>query len=455
MKILRYLLIIMIHIGICHCFLLDRYKLSSYKSPYSSINARARTSTGQTISISSYDALSMQHHANNYDNMPSSWVMMGIQPSVSYIPRYSVYSPKPIHGYSTYLSSGSSTRLASSTSLDIKTNEPPFYLKIMRLVLGLYSLLVLDKSFAQLFRKYSIAFPSALGGMIAIFTTLSVVNVVDNKLADALLTEYLPALSFLRAWLALFFIPPLVVIPLKASLLSSNAYQLLIVMVVGFVMSLLSSAVVAKSFMKSEPTASNRTSEVEPISMNKVDSPAKSPSSPPSVLPNPTMALVLSLVSFLYTGQPILLKMRISSRAFIYEFVITLSRYQSSSRKPVIRSIIQAKSSCLLPIHNRFLSRRESMDLTCSEENRSSSAHHRDAFHRLTIHPQLYCQPTLPQHVEHLLWSRIRCRRSHLIDARTSHPELRHSTFPISRPPHLQLTAGILDILIFCCLRAS
>lgn len=152
-------------------------------------------------------------------------------------------------------SSESGKRLYSTSQplLSQTTNNAA---NLSKMVLGLAFLKYIDKYLSTLFRLRNIQFPSSLGGMIGIFSILTSISVFNSSVSNAILEQFMPALSFMRVWLALFFIPPLVVLPLKYSLLSKNASQLISVIVVGFIGSLMSSGIIAELFGRRKKKAS-------------------------------------------------------------------------------------------------------------------------------------------------------------------------------------------------------
>jgi hypothetical protein len=56
----------------------------------------------------------------------------------------------------------------------------------------------------------------------------------------------LPAITFIKSWLPLFFVPPLVVIPLKYHLVQGKILKFLSVIIIGGLMSMTSSALCAQ-----------------------------------------------------------------------------------------------------------------------------------------------------------------------------------------------------------------
>ena len=62
------------------------------------------------------------------------------------------------------------------------------------------------------------AFPSALAGMLGLFSTLCALQATVPKAADKIASAAQPGCDFISRWLALFFVPNLVVLPLVLQL---------------------------------------------------------------------------------------------------------------------------------------------------------------------------------------------------------------------------------------------
>jgi len=124
--------------------------------------------------------------------------------------------------------------------------------------LGMLMLLTLDKHLRSLFLQQNIAFPSSLGGMMAVFALLCSASAIAPEFTDRQLFYRLShAAALLKTWLPLFFVPPLVVLPLKASLLKGLEWQLGTVTAVGAAFSLLASGFVAQQLLPNTSTPSS------------------------------------------------------------------------------------------------------------------------------------------------------------------------------------------------------
>jgi putative effector of murein hydrolase/putative effector of murein hydrolase LrgA (UPF0299 family) len=135
----------------------------------------------------------------------------------------------------------------SSTAVTVSPSN------VQKAILGLTLLAVIDKSMSVLFKIQNWNFPPALAGMVSVFGFLSAVNVVDEKKADAMAMYMGPAVAFLKAWLPFFFVPPLVVLPLKMDLLKGRSLQLASLIVSGAFLSLASAGVIAEGLLRLFP----------------------------------------------------------------------------------------------------------------------------------------------------------------------------------------------------------
>lgn len=111
---------------------------------------------------------------------------------------------------------------------------------------GTLFLIVMDKAIAKLFKAKNWSFPSALGAMVGVFLTLCTFRVFHEDLAEGISDGLSPAVSLIKAWLPLFFVPPLVVLPLKMHLLKGVGVQLSLVVAIGSVLSLTSAGLFAQ-----------------------------------------------------------------------------------------------------------------------------------------------------------------------------------------------------------------
>eukprot|EP00596_Hydrurales_sp_CCMP1899_P005217 CAMPEP_0119034660 /NCGR_PEP_ID=MMETSP1177-20130426/1670_1 /TAXON_ID=2985 /ORGANISM="Ochromonas sp, Strain CCMP1899" /LENGTH=720 /DNA_ID=CAMNT_0006992265 /DNA_START=152 /DNA_END=2311 /DNA_ORIENTATION=+ len=134
---------------------------------------------------------------------------------------------------------------------------------------GMVSLILLDKGMAFLFKSKGWAFPSALAAMIGIFSGLCNLRKYAPKLTDEIADGFSPSVSFIKAWLPLFFVPPLVVLPLKMYLLKGVGFQMVGAIISGVFLSLLSAGLIAdisgKVFSKPEKLISPEPIKLTPV----------------------------------------------------------------------------------------------------------------------------------------------------------------------------------------------
>ena len=118
--------------------------------------------------------------------------------------------------------------------------------ELLPAALGMTSLIAVDKVASRFFSRIGIAFPSSLILMTSVFVGLSGLDKVSPFFADKIVKFYLPALSFIKAWLTVFFVPPLVVLPLKFGTISGILFPIFSLIFVGLISSLVSTAMVAE-----------------------------------------------------------------------------------------------------------------------------------------------------------------------------------------------------------------
>lgn len=114
------------------------------------------------------------------------------------------------------------------------------------LVLGLYGLYTADRLLATALARAGISFPSALIGMVGLFSVMCAVDKADSQKAEDLNYLLTPASSFLKLWLTLLLVPPVVVAPLKMSLFRENGLKYLGLITAGFFLNLPLAAAIAE-----------------------------------------------------------------------------------------------------------------------------------------------------------------------------------------------------------------
>ena len=129
-------------------------------------------------------------------------------------------------------------------------------------VLGITSLILIDKIVARYFKTKGWAFPSSLAGMVGIFAFLCGSDKVSPEFARSVSDGLSPAVAFIKAWLPLFFVPPLVVLPLKTYLLKGVGLQLSAVILLGAFLSITTAGLFAKMVDSLYPQVASRESTV-------------------------------------------------------------------------------------------------------------------------------------------------------------------------------------------------
>lgn len=104
----------------------------------------------------------------------------------------------------------------------------------------------LEQAAARFLRANSIQFPGSLCAMLVLLGSITLLRVLRlSKAAEGLRALFTPATAFLTRWLAVFFVPNLVMLPLAPKLPSADVAKIAIVLVFGFAASLLSTAAIA------------------------------------------------------------------------------------------------------------------------------------------------------------------------------------------------------------------
>jgi len=109
---------------------------------------------------------------------------------------------------------------------------------------ALCTLIALDQMFRRLFCAMNWCFPCALGGMLSLVAILFSLNAFSADAADRMASFFQPGVAFLSRWLAVFFVPVLVVLPLSARPYppTPDLLRILAVILSGFVLSLTGAA---------------------------------------------------------------------------------------------------------------------------------------------------------------------------------------------------------------------
>lgn len=110
-------------------------------------------------------------------------------------------------------------------------------------ILATTLIILLDTQFRSLFTKYSIPFPSSLAGCGTLFTTMIVLNILNDSYGESIYQILNPGATLLAKWLPVFFVPSLITLPLAQSLGSVyEVLKVLSVIVGGFFFTLFTTA---------------------------------------------------------------------------------------------------------------------------------------------------------------------------------------------------------------------
>mmetsp|Transcript_10174 Transcript_10174/g.31127 ORF Transcript_10174/g.31127 Transcript_10174/m.31127 type:complete len:490 (-) Transcript_10174:512-1981(-) len=127
--------------------------------------------------------------------------------------------------------------LSESTykSSSISTTQTP----ASKTIASLASIIALDRVLAWSFQALQIPIPSSLFGLSALFALLLLLDGNNQELADKIYATFEPAATFFSKWLAVFFVPSLVMLPNAALPGSADFFKVGVVIVIGWLLSLL------------------------------------------------------------------------------------------------------------------------------------------------------------------------------------------------------------------------
>eukprot|EP00177_Eucheuma_denticulatum_P004115 GFKZ01007467.1.p1 GENE.GFKZ01007467.1~~GFKZ01007467.1.p1 ORF type:complete len:504 (+),score=71.75 GFKZ01007467.1:250-1761(+) len=112
--------------------------------------------------------------------------------------------------------------------------------------LSLSTLLAVQYIVARRLAALSVSFPAPLAAMLLIFSLISVLRFLNLSppVEKSTALVFTPGVAFLTRWLAVFFVPNLVMLPLAPSLPAADLPKILTILVGGFTATLLSSAAI-------------------------------------------------------------------------------------------------------------------------------------------------------------------------------------------------------------------
>lgn len=157
---------------------------------------------------------------------------------------------------------------------------------------GMLILILIDKIAKIMFNKFKCSFPSSLAAMVAIFVSLSVSDSFASNITRNIAWYLSDAVAFVKLWLPLFFVPPLVLLPLKIHLLEGKFFSLFGVTILGFLTSLSSSGLIAQELAKFFPVKSNNSLVQAPATSREL------PKLPPVCIPLTFATIGLAFAKF-------------------------------------------------------------------------------------------------------------------------------------------------------------
>lgn len=151
--------------------------------------------------------------------------------------------PKYVRSKNIWRASASSTE--TTPPPPPTTTVVPFIRSAVSQLLSLMFLLIIQRGVEYLLTLYNISFPVPLAAMLITFTILIVCRIIGlSSVVDRTNTLlFYPGVSFLSRWLAVFFVPNLVMLPLAPKLPAADLYKIGAILVGGFFFSLFSSAI--------------------------------------------------------------------------------------------------------------------------------------------------------------------------------------------------------------------
>ena len=250
------------------------------------------------------------------------------------------------------------------------SNSSKKVVKTLQTTVSLAAFIGLDAALRQLFKIKAIAFPSSLAGMLGLLTLLLASAPKAGSTSNPLLYRALkPGTNLLTKWLAVFFVPSLVLLPLSAGTLApSLALRLAAVTTLGFEASLLVTAKLAGLLTSKNDKAIYSSAPAAPVSKPLSSSSSSSPFSL-------TLHKSLALATLLSGATSVLLSTRLPSSSSsassllpslartLFTFLATILSYVTGARFPSkLRKTIHPLLSCagltlaLLSLHARALS---------------------------------------------------------------------------------------------------
>ncbi len=114
------------------------------------------------------------------------------------------------------------------------------------MVAGVLALFVIERGLGALLALVGFEFPSAVAGMLLCFALLAMCRALGLSGVDRVIALLEPARHFLGRWMALFFVPPLALLPLAEPPGPGELWRVVLVLSLGFAATLLGTAFVAR-----------------------------------------------------------------------------------------------------------------------------------------------------------------------------------------------------------------
>ena len=140
-------------------------------------------------------------------------------------------------------------RTPQSAATMMALNAPPALTSAVKTSLSLGGIVGVDAVLRRVFAANSIPFPSALAGMLGLFSMLCTLQATAPRAASKIASAAQPGCDFISRWLALFFVPNLVVLPLVLQMSAAEFGKLLAVIVLGLGASLPLAALTATAML--------------------------------------------------------------------------------------------------------------------------------------------------------------------------------------------------------------
>jgi len=138
--------------------------------------------------------------------------------------------------------------------------------KATRTVGSLGAIVTADVALRRLFLARAIPFPSSLAGMLGLFGGLCTLQALSPTVAKKVSDATAPGCAFISRWLALFFVPNLVLLPLVIQMSASEAVRLGLLVVVGLSASLPLAALTATATLTDSTQIPSPTAGAAPSS---------------------------------------------------------------------------------------------------------------------------------------------------------------------------------------------